>query len=157
MPDAVSMQNLMRIRPFATADTEPVVDLWHRCGLTRPWNDPHRDIARKLTVQRELFLVGELDGRIVATAMAGYDGHRGWVNYLAVHPDHRRAGLAGAVMAVIEGELRARGCPKLSLQVRAGNEQARDFYRSLGYADDRTVVLGKRLIDDQPDRAAESR
>ena len=157
MPDAVSMPNRMQIRPFAIADTEPVIDLWHRCGLTRPWNDPHRDIARKLTVQPELFLVGELDDRIVASAMAGYDGHRGWVNYLAVDPDRRRSGLAGALMAVIEADLRARGCPKLSLQVRAGNEQALGFYRSLGYAEDRTVVLGKRLISDGADRPEEDR
>jgi ribosomal protein S18 acetylase RimI-like enzyme len=89
--------------------------------------------------------------------MAGYDGHRGWVNYLAVDPDRRRAGLAGALMAVIEADLLARGCPKLSLQVRAGNEQALGFYRSLGYADDRTVVLGKRLISDGAGRPEEDR
>ncbi|HEY7816550.1 MAG TPA: GNAT family acetyltransferase [Nakamurella sp.] len=128
MPDAVSML----IRPFAPADTEPVIDLWRRCGLTRPWNDARCDIDRKLTVQPELFLVGEVDSGIVATAMAGYDGHRGWVNYLAVEPDHRRSGLAGQLIAVVEAELRLRGCPKVSLQVREGNEQAIGFYRSLG-------------------------
>lgn len=140
----------MLIRPFGRADNEPVVALWQRCGLTRPWNDPRKDIDRKLTVQPELFLVGEIDGGIVASVMAGYDGHRGWVNYLAVDPDHRRAGLAGALMAVVETQLEALGCPKVSLQVRAGNDTAVDFYTSLGYAPDGTVVLGKRLISDEP-------
>lgn len=140
----------MLIRPFTRADTEPVVALWQRCGLTRPWNDPHRDIDRKLTVQPELFLVGAIGGTIVASVMAGYDGHRGWINYLAVDPDHRRAGLAGALMAVVEAELKALGCPKVSLQVRAGNTSAVDFYTALGYAPDGTVVLGKRLISDDP-------
>jgi hypothetical protein len=79
----------MLIRPFAPADTEPVVALWERCGVTRPWNDPRRDIDRKLTVQPDLFLVGVRDEAVVASVMAGYDGHRGWVNYLAVDPDHR--------------------------------------------------------------------
>jgi ribosomal protein S18 acetylase RimI-like enzyme len=140
----------MLIRPFTRDDTEPVVALWQRCGLTRPWNDPHKDIERKLTVQPELFLVGEIDGAIVASVMAGYDGHRGWVNYLAVHPDHRRAGLAGGLMAVIEARLEVLGCPKISLQVRAGNDTAVDFYTARGYAPDGTVVLGKRLISDEP-------
>jgi ribosomal protein S18 acetylase RimI-like enzyme len=140
----------MLIRPFAPADTEPVLALWNRCGLTRPWNDPRKDIARKLTVQPELFLIGELDGVIVATAMAGYDGHRGWVNYLGVDPAHRRTGLGGELMAAIERELRARGCPKVSLMVRDGNQDAIAFYGARGYAVDGVVVLGRRLISDGP-------
>lgn len=138
----------MLIRPFERADTEPVVALWVRCGLTRPWNDPHKDIERKLTVQPDLFLVGVQDGAVVATVMAGYDGHRGWVNYLAVDPGRRHRGLAGRLMAAVERELTALGCPKVSLQVRAGNEVALGFYTALGYAPDHTVVLGKRLISD---------
>jgi ribosomal protein S18 acetylase RimI-like enzyme len=140
----------MLIRPFERSDTDPVVALWRRCGLTRPWNDPIRDIERKLTVQPELFLVGELAGDVVATAMAGYDGHRGWVNYLAVDPGQQRRGLARELMAVIERDLHARGCPKVSLQVREGNDDAIAFYRELGYRPDRTVALGKRLIPDGP-------
>lgn len=140
----------MLIRPFTPADTEPVVALWERCGLTRPWNDPRTDIARKLTVQPDLFLVGMLDGSVVASVMAGYDGHRGWVNYLAVDPAHRRAGLAADLMRVVELTLAGLGCPKVSLQVRAGNDTAVDFYTALGYAPDQTVVLGKRLISDGP-------
>jgi len=86
----------LAIRPFHPTDETALIALWHACGLTRPWNDPRKDIARKLTVQSDLFLVGELDGAIVATLMGGYDGHRGWINYLAVSPLHRRRHFASA-------------------------------------------------------------
>ena len=138
----------MLIRAFDEADTEPVVLLWEQCGLLRPWNDPRKDIARKLEVQRELFLVGTVDDRIVATAMAGYDGHRGWVNYLAVDPAERGSGHGRAIMAEVEVLLEARGCPKLSLLVRSDNEAAVGFYRALGYDVDPVAALGKRLIPD---------
>ncbi|MCS6587661.1 GNAT family acetyltransferase [Curtobacterium flaccumfaciens] len=140
-----------RIRRFRTEDTDAVVALWESCGLVRPWNDPRRDIARKLTVQPELFLVAEpaddSEG-VVAAGMAGFDGHRGWVNYLAVRPDLQGSGLGRTLMAEFERLLTDLGCPKLNLQVRAGNEQVLGFYASLGYTDDRTVSLGKRLIPD---------
>ena len=139
----------MTIRPFVEADEAAVVDLWRRCGLLRPWNDPKRDIARKLTTQRELFLVGEEDGRIVAAAMAGYDGHRGWVNYLAVDPERRGQGLGRRMMETIERELAARGCPKLNLQVRRTNLDVIAFYEALGYVEDDVVSLGKRLVRDE--------
>ena len=138
----------MQIRAFRDADEAAVIALWQACGLTRPWNDPARDIARKRTVQREWFLVGELHGRIVASAMAGYDGHRGWVNYLAVAPDQRGLGLARQLMQRVEAALIEAGCPKLNLQVRADNEAALGFYAKLGYVQDRAVSLGKRLIPD---------
>nr|WP_315230295.1 GNAT family acetyltransferase [uncultured Albidiferax sp.] len=140
----------MHIRPYQETDEAAVVALWQACGLTRPWNDPHQDIARKLKVQRELFLVGETDGRVIATAMAGYDGHRGWVNYLAVAPGERGQGLGAALMQHIEQQLLALGCPKLNLQVRSSNTAVLDFYRHLGYAQDEAVSLGKRLIPDGP-------
>ena len=105
-------------------------------------------LRRKLAVQRELFLVGEEGGRVVASAMAGYEGHRGWVNYLAVDPAHRRAGLGAELMRRLEELLLARGCPKISLLVRAGNAEVLAFYRALGYAQDEAVALGKRLIPD---------
>lgn len=140
----------MDIRPYLEADEAAVVALWQACGLTRPWNDPHKDIARKLTVQRELFLVGELDGRIVASVMAGYEGHRGWVNYLAVAPELQGRGHGAALMQRVEQEFRARGCPKISLLVRASNSAVLAFYRRLGYAVDEAVPLGKRLIADGP-------
>lgn len=138
----------MDIREFLEPDTEAVVDLWHAADLVRPWNDPHRDIARKLAVQRELFLVGEIEGVVVASAMAGYDGHRGWVNYLAVDPDHRGRGYGRLLMAEVEGRLTAAGCPKLNLQVRSDNTDALGFYAALGYSVDAAVSLGKRLIPD---------
>ena len=140
----------MRIRVFQEADTQAVVALWSECGLTRPWNDPHKDIARKLAVQRELFLVGECDGVVIASVMAGYEGHRGWVYYLAVAPQHRRRGYARELMQHVEAALLALGCPKISLMVRETNVPVLEFYRRLGYAQDASVPLGKRLIPDGP-------
>ncbi len=138
----------MLIRAFDSRDTEAVVALWASCGLKRPWNDPRRDIERKLSVQPELFLVGEVGEAIAATAMAGYDGHRGWINYLAVDPDLRRRGHARAMMAEIERMLFALGCPKINLQVRDANGDALGFYRSLGYSVDPVTSLGRRLVAD---------
>ena len=137
------------IRAFRDADTDDVVALWERAGLTRPWNDPRRDIARKLTVQREMFLVAEEAGAVVGTAMFGYDGHRGWVNYLGVDPAHQGRGIGRALMAEGERLLTGLGCPKLNLQVRLGNADAIAFYAALGYRDDEVVSYGKRLIPDR--------
>ncbi len=138
----------MELRPYAAADESAVVELWRRCELTRPWNDPHKDIQRKLTTQPELFLVGESGGRIIATIMAGYDGHRGWVNYLAVAPEHRAKGLGRRLMRHVEERLTDMGCPKLNMQVRASNADVLEFYRKIGYSIDDAVSLGKRLIPD---------
>jgi ribosomal protein S18 acetylase RimI-like enzyme len=141
----------MLIRPFEDPDTDAVVDLWSVCGLTRPWNNPRRDIERKLLVQRELFLVGVADGNgaVIASAMGGYDGHRGWVNYLAVHPDARGDGNARELMRELESLLLARGCPKVNLQVRGDNATALGFYAAIGYGVDDAVSLGRRLIPDE--------
>lgn len=139
----------MIIRPYQPQDEEAVIQLWQRCELTRPWNDPRKDIARKLSVQPELFLVGVEDGAIVATAMAGFDGHRGWINYLAVAPERQRQGHGRQLMRAVEDALLAVGCPKLNLQVRAGNAKAVAFYEALGYGQDELVSMGKRLISDQ--------
>jgi len=137
------------IRAFRKGDEDTVVALWQECGLTRPWNDPGRDIARKLTVQPELFLVGELDGKVIATVMAGYEGHRGWVNYLAVAPEHRRQGFGRVLMQEAEERLLALGCPKMNIQVRNSNAEALAFYRGIGYVQDEAISLGKRLIPDE--------
>ena len=136
------------IRPFREDDTEAVVALWEACELTRPWNDPRKDIARKLTVQREWFLVAETDGAIVGSVMGGYDGHRGWVNYLAVDPAQQRSGVGRELMAEVERLLAAAGCPKINLQVRGTNEAALGFYERLGYTRDDVVSLGRRLEPD---------
>lgn len=138
----------MRIRPYEIADEEAVIRLWQECGLTRPWNDPRRDIARKLTEQPELFLVGTIDDKAVATAMVGFDGHRGSVYYFAVAPGHRRQSLGRMIMRKAEELLIERGCPKLNLLVRADNAEAMEFYRKLGYAQDPVISLGRRLIHD---------
>jgi ribosomal protein S18 acetylase RimI-like enzyme len=138
----------MQIRSYQPADEEAVVSLWRECGLTRPWNDPHKDIARKLTEQPELFLVGTVDDTVMATAMIGYDGHRGWVYYLAVHPTHRKQSHGRALMREAERLLVERGCPKINLLVRSTNNAVIEFYRSLGYAQDESVSLGRRLIPD---------
>lgn len=139
----------MQLRPYAPADESAVVDLWKTCGLTRSWNDPHKDIARKLTTQPELFLVGEVDGRVMATAMIGYDGHRGWVYYLAVDPRFQGRGYGRMLMAHAEALLTERGCPKINLLVRDTNDAVLAFYDRLGYGRDAAVSLGKRLIPDQ--------
>lgn len=136
------------VRPFADDDEDAVVALWTAAGLTRPWNDPHRDIARKKQVQRELFLVAEDDGAVVGTAMAGYDGHRGWVYYLAVTPDRQGGGLGRTLMAAAEARLLELGCPKVNVQIRSGNEAVAAFYDRLGYTPDAATSLGKRLIPD---------
>ncbi len=138
----------MNIRTFEPGDTDAVVELWRDCGLTRPWNDPHLDIQRKLTTQPELFLVGVQDDRIIASAMIGFDGHRGWVYYLAVEPAQRGAGHARALMVEAERLLIELGCPKIMLMVRAENTAVVDLYEHLGYTVEETRLLGKRLIPD---------
>jgi ribosomal protein S18 acetylase RimI-like enzyme len=140
----------VEIRAFRESDEEAVIALWRRCGLLRPWNDPQKDVARKLRVQRELFLVGRIDGVIVATVMAGYDGHRGWVNYLAVDPGRRRAGLGRALMLEAERCLGRLGCPKVNLQIRGDNREAIAFYSRIGYREDDVLSFGKRLERDEP-------
>jgi ribosomal protein S18 acetylase RimI-like enzyme len=138
------------IRPYRDGDESAVVELWRQCGLLRPWNDPHRDIARKLAEEPELFLVGTLDERPIATAMVGYDGHRGWVYYLAVAVEHRRLRIGRALMSEAERLLAERGCPKLNVLVRTSNAEVSAFYCKLGYAQDDVIGLGKRLIHDAP-------
>lgn len=138
----------MLIRPFQPEDEVPLVALWRRCELIRPNNDPHKDIQRKLRVRPDLFLVGLVDGKIVASVMAGYEGHRGWLNYVAVDPNFRRRGVGRALLAEAERLLRQAGCPKINLQVRSTNKPAIDFYRSVGYEVDDVVSMGKRLEKD---------
>jgi ribosomal protein S18 acetylase RimI-like enzyme len=141
------------IRSYAAGDEAAVIALWRECELVRPWNDPRRDIARKMTEQPELFLVVCDAAALVASAMAGFDGHRGWVYYLAVARSHRRLGLGQRLMREIEQRLLARGCPKINLQVRTSNAAVVAFYRRLGYEPDDVVSLGRRLIPDTDARA----
>ena len=127
---------------------EDVIELWQRCGLVAPQNNPKRDIERKLKVNPEWFLVGEFEGRIVATCMAGYEGHRGWINYLAVSPKYRRQGLATLMMQEAEHVLKDTGCPKINLQIRASNKGVIAFYEAIGFKKDDVVSMGKRLEQD---------
>ena len=139
----------MNIRPFDEKDRSAVIALWRACELVKPQNNPDRDIDRKLAVGRELFLVAERGGEIIASVMAGYEGHRGWINYLAVAPTHRRQGLGETMMAAAEQVLRAAGCPKINLQIRDSNLEVIAFYRAIGYLEDPVKSMGKRLESDQ--------
>ncbi|MDD7962310.1 GNAT family acetyltransferase [Microbacterium thalli] len=144
------------LRGYAPGDEDAVVALWHETGLTRPWNDPRADIMRKLTVQPELFLVAveqPVDGTaetLVGTVMAGYDGHRGWLYYLASAPSHRGLGVGRMLVTEAERLLEAMGCPKVQLMVRPENEAVRGFYDELGYEPFTAWTAGKRLIVDGP-------
>ena len=144
----------LRIRTYDPDDEGAVIDLWQSCGLVAPQNDPRRDIATKLAFQPELFLVGEIEGRVVATAMAGYEGHRGWIHYLATEPSLQRQGVGRRLLEAAEFALRDLGCPKVNLQVRVrvrdrdGNRDLVAFYERLGYAVEERVSLGKRLGPD---------
>jgi ribosomal protein S18 acetylase RimI-like enzyme len=139
----------MQIRAFQVTDEPAVIELWRQCELVRPANDPAKDIRRKLAVNPEWFLVGALESKIVAAVMAGYEGHRGWINYLAVHPEHRLNGYGRQIMGAAEELLRAAGCPKINLQVRTSNQAMQAFYRRIGYGVDDVISLGKRLEHDE--------
>ena len=136
----------MEIRPYSEADKTAVIALWREIFPDAPpWNDPEADIHRKLRVQRELFLVATLRSELVGTAMAGYDGHRGWVYYVAVSPRHRRKGIGRNLMSTLEGRLTQMGCSKVNLQVRGSNREVVRFYQRLGYQVEDRISMGKPL------------
>ncbi len=136
----------MEIRPYAESDEAAVAALWREIFPDAPaHNVPEQDIWRKLSVQRELFIVACEDEELIGTAMAGFDGHRGWVHFVAVSPRHRKRGVATALMSRVERDLAELGCPKLNLQVRAENIGVVAFYRKLGYAIEERVSMAKRL------------
>lgn len=135
----------MIIRVFEESDRQNVIALWQECGLVVPQNNPNKDIDRKIKVDPDLLLVGCLNTEIVATVMGGYEGHRGWINYLAVSPKFQRKGYGKAIMQAVEASLKEKGCPKINLQVRETNSKVIKFYSSLGYGDDNVISLGKRL------------
>ena len=137
------------ISPYALTDSAPVIAIWDACHLTVPWNDPHKDIARKMAVNPELFLVAEIEGDLVGTVMGGYEGHRGWINYLAVLPTFQQQGIGRALMQSVEAKLLTLGCAKINLQVRSSNTAVIQFYGHLGYHIDDVISLGKRLIRDE--------
>jgi ribosomal protein S18 acetylase RimI-like enzyme len=134
------------IRPFRDGDRAPVIELWSRVFANDPpWNEPGGMIDRKLTVQPELFLIGEVDGGLAATVLAGFDGVRGWIYHLAVEPQYRRRGFGTSMVRAVEEGLKRLGCPKINLQVRARNSEVVAFYLSLGYRIEDHTSMGKRI------------
>jgi ribosomal protein S18 acetylase RimI-like enzyme len=136
------------IRIYRDSDRDEVIELWHRCDLYRTWNDPVRDIEGKMSVQPELFFVGTVDEKIVATVMAGFDGHRGWIYYLGVLPEYQRMGFGKKIMRKAEEELKKLGCWKINVQVRTSNREAPEFYKKIGYRRDDVISMGKRIDSD---------
>lgn len=141
------------VRDFSEPDRSAVIELWRTCDLVRPWNDPNLDIDRNLAATSARLFVAAIDNEVVGSVMAGYDGHRGWINYLAVDRNHRGERLGEYLVdqaARYFGEI---GCPKINLQIRSGNAEAIAFYERLGFTVDDVVSMGKRLVDDtKPDR-----
>lgn len=136
------------ISDFLDDQSEAVIALWQRCGLTRSWNNPAIDIVRKNIDKNGKFLVGHVAHRLIASVMIGYDGHRGSINYLAIDPDYSAVGYGKAMMAEADRFLISIGCPKINLCVRQDNDRVVSFYQQLGYAIEPVHLLGKRLIKD---------
>jgi ribosomal protein S18 acetylase RimI-like enzyme len=143
------MKNFI-IRTFRSADESDVINLWRQCGLIVPWNNPETDIQRKLSTSPDLFYVGVLDDELIASCMAGYDGHRGWIYFLAVKSAYQRKGFASMLIDHAESELIKLGCPKVELMVRKTNKNIISFYQSADYDIDPVMVLSKRLTEDEP-------
>ncbi len=141
---------ILSIAPIEDADIANVVALWQACGLTRPWNDPEADIALARRRPNSTVLIGREGATIVATALVGHDGHRGWVYYVAVDPDRRAQGHGRAIMTACEDWLRQSGIAKLQLLVRRENARAGAFYRSLGYAESQSITFAKWLDGREP-------
>jgi ribosomal protein S18 acetylase RimI-like enzyme len=140
----------LSIAPIEDADVADVIALWQACGLTRPWNDPQADVALARRRPNSTVLIGRDADAIVATAMVGHDGHRGWVYYVAVDPDRRAQGLGRTIMNAAEDWLRQAGIAKLQLLVRRSNAKAGAFYQSLGYTEAETIVFAKWLDGRDP-------
>ena len=138
----------LQLGSYQESDEAAVVDLWRACGLLVPWNDPIKDIQCKLRVQGDMFLVGLLGTQLVAAVMAGYEGHRGWINYLAIDPGYRKSGFGRLLMEEAEARLSELGCPKINLQIRSSNADVIEFYKRIGYSVDDVVSMGKRLEQD---------
>ena len=134
---------------YQDGDESAMIELWRECGLVVPWNNPLADIARKMADSPELFFTGRIGGKLVASCMAGYDGHRGWIYYLAVTGPQQRKGLAAKLVAHVEAQLIALGCPKLELMVRDTNREVIAFYEAIGFNLDPVRVLSKRLQQDE--------
>ena len=135
----------MFIRRFDQRETQEVVHLWELCGLTRPWNDPLQDLDRAMRGNESDVLVGEQDGRVVGTVMVGHDGHRGWMYYVAVHPEMQRLGFGAKLVEAAESWLKDKGVPKSMLMIRDSNLPVTEFYTCQGYKPSGVVVMEKWL------------
>lgn len=133
------------LRAALAGDREAVVALWEAAGLTRPWNDPRADFDLALATATSAVLLAEQEGVIIGSVMVGFDGHRGWVYYLAAAPESRLQGIGRRLMRAAEDWLSAIGSPKIQLMVRGDNQAARGFYDALGYEVQDVVTIGKRL------------
>ena len=143
---AYLVKAMISIRSYQPEDEGKVLKLWDRVFPdSPPHNNPVLDIRTKRTVQPELFLVAIVDDLLVGTAMAGFDGHRGWVYYLGVDPDYRRRGIGTVLMRRVESKLAAMGCSKLNLQIRAQNAEVQAFYEKLGYLSEDRISMGRKL------------
>jgi ribosomal protein S18 acetylase RimI-like enzyme len=140
----------LSIAAIEDSDLPEVIALWQRCGSTRAWNDPAADIARARKESNATVLLGRSDGVLVASVLVGHDGHRGWVYYVTVDPDHRYQGYGREIMAAAEDWLRARGIEKLQLMVRGDNAKVHAFYRSIGFYDQERVLFAKWLDGREP-------
>ena len=140
----------MSISSIEDSDIPEVIALWQRCGLTRPWNDPEADIALARRRSNSTVLIGRDGATIVATAMVGHDGHRGWVYYVAVDPDRRALGHGRMIMHASEDWLRQASIAKLQLLVRRENTRAGAFYQSLGYSESQSIMFAKWLDGREP-------
>jgi len=141
-------ESLISIRNFQMSDQPEVVDLWKACKLIVPWNNPYKDIIRKMDIFPELFLVGILETRLISTIMGGYDGHRGYINYFAVHPDFQNKGHGSKMINFLEKKLEELGCAKINLHVRKENIKVIKFYKNMGFSIDQSITMGKRLEKD---------
>ncbi len=146
------------VRVYESSDEEGVIALWNVVFADDPpWNEPKAVIDRKVTIQPDLFFVCMYGQRVIGTVLAGFDGHRGWVHRVATDPEYRRKGIAGLLMKAAEEGLVKKGCTKLNLQVREGNDSAVSFYRDLGFAEERRVSMGKHIGDSEDSDDADSR
>ena len=142
------MNDLFLIKSYKDDHLKMLIDLWKKCGLVVPWNDPTKDIFRKIKKDHEGILLGWMENKLVASVMAGYEGHRGWINYLAIDPDFRRQGFGQSILKKAEAFLLNLECPKINLQIRVSNQQVIEFYEKQGYIRDEVISMGKRLIPD---------
>ena len=143
------MTSELSIRPFDEAAKASVIQLWKDCELTRPWNDPAKDIDFCMAKPESILFVAEVDGRIIGSVMTGHDGHRGVIYYLAVHPDQQGRDFGRALVRHAEAWLKEKGVWKVNLMIRDDNDSVRDFYRAIGYEEEPRIVMARRLQEEE--------